>query len=61
MSVTFYWRDDGAWRLVDVAFDGAPLAKDYQNQVGRVIEEKGAAGLLRKLRKRLKQELRSVR
>lgn len=61
MDVTFYWQDDGTWRLVDVAFGGAPLSKDYQNRIGRVLEDKGAEGLLGKLRKRLKTELRSVR
>ncbi len=61
MEATFYWRDSGTWRLVDLAFDGAPLSKDYQNRIGRVIEEKGGEGLLRKLQKRLKRELRSVR
>jgi phospholipid transport system substrate-binding protein len=54
---TYTWQDDGqGYKLVDLAFDGASLIKDYQNQFGRIIEKEGVEGLLKKLTARLDKE-----
>jgi ABC-type transporter MlaC component len=51
--ITFFWqtRTDGA-RVVDVAFDGDSLVKDYQNQFGRILDKEGGTGLIRRLEER---------
>ena len=36
-------------RVVDVLFDGDSLVRDYQNQFARIVDKKGAAGLLEAL------------
>ena len=46
--------------VVDVAFDGAPLTKEYQNQLGRVIDKDGVAVLLRKVEKRRSEESKVI-
>lgn len=52
-DITLVWRPhEGALRLVDVAFDGASLLTDYQNQFGRIIAKKGVDGLLATLAER---------
>mgnify|MGYP001569520992 CR=1 FL=1 len=57
IDVLFHWKKSaGAWRIVDVAFDGASLVKDYQNQFGRIITKKGGDGLMDTLEKRLTKE-----
>jgi ABC-type transporter MlaC component len=55
VEVTFRWARNAAGdlRVYDVLFDGDSLTGDYQNQFGRLIEKKGAASLLAKLRERL--------
>lgn len=57
MEVTFHWAPAGkSWKLVDVAFDGASLLKDYENQFGRIIAKDGVSGLMGKIDKRYAQE-----
>jgi ABC-type transporter MlaC component len=42
------WRKvGGAVKLVDVNFEGDSLVKDYQNQIARIVDKNGAAGLLK--------------
>jgi phospholipid transport system substrate-binding protein len=51
-KLELYWAKKGAGgtlRLVDVAFDGDSLIKDYQNQFARLIDKEGVAGTLKKL------------
>ena len=36
-------------RIVDVSFEGDSLVKDYQNQIARVVDKQGGAGLLKVL------------
>jgi phospholipid transport system substrate-binding protein len=49
-KLEFFWEQkDGTLKLVDVAFDGDSLIKDYQNQFARIIDKEGVAGLLKKL------------
>jgi len=44
------WRKvGGVAKLVDVAFEGDSLVKDYQNQIARVVDKSGGAGLLKVL------------
>ena len=57
MDVTFIWKDGSDWKLIDVAFDGARLTKDYQNQFGRIIGKGGVEDLLKKIEKRYTKEL----
>lgn len=42
-------RVGGALKIVDVAFEGDSLVKDYQNQIARVVDKQGPAGLLKVL------------
>ena len=39
----------GTLKLVDVAFDGDSLVKDYQNQFARIVGKEGAAGVMKRL------------
>lgn len=39
-------------KIVDVAFDGDSLVKDYQNQFVRIIDKEGAKGLIAKVDKK---------
>ena len=49
-KLEFHWaKKDGALKIVDVAFDGDSLIKDYQNQFARIIDKEGVAGLLKKV------------
>lgn len=52
-KVDIHWKKgaDGL-RIVDVAFDGDSLVKDYQNQFVRIIDKEGVKGLIEKLDKR---------
>ena len=34
---------------MDVAFEGDSLVKDYQNQIARLVDKRGGAGLLQVL------------
>ena len=44
------WRRVGnAVKLVDVNFEGDSLVKDYQNQIARIVDKSGGAGLLKLL------------
>ncbi len=53
-TVTFHWRKaDGVWRIIDASFDGSSLIKDYSNQFGRIITKEGAAGLIKRIDKKL--------
>lgn len=55
-QVTFVWRQGPhGWRVVDVAFDGASVTKDYENQFGRILQKDGASALQKKLSERLAQ------
>lgn len=57
IDVLFHWqKSGGAWRIVDVSFDGASLVKDYQNQFGRIIAKKNGSGLMDAIEKRLVKE-----
>ena len=41
-KLEFYWaKKGGTLKLVDVAFDGDSLIKDYQNQFARIIDKEG--------------------
>lgn len=56
-TVTFHWKEmAGAWRIVDVWFDGSSLVKDYQNQFGRILGKEGVAGLQKRIDDRLAEE-----
>jgi phospholipid transport system substrate-binding protein len=49
-KLELYWmKKGGTLRLVDVAFDGDSLIKDYQNQFARLIDKEGVPGTLKKL------------
>ena len=49
-ELEFRWRQvGGAVRIVDVAFEGDSLTKDYQNQIARIVDKNGGAGLLKVL------------
>ena len=49
-KVELYWVPKGGQlKLVDVAFDGDSLIKDYQNQFARIIDKEGVAGLMKKV------------
>ncbi len=58
VDVVFHWKagKDGTLRLADASFDGSSLVKDYQNQFGRILAKKGAAGLIAMLEKKLAEE-----
>jgi ABC-type transporter MlaC component len=48
--VELHWKDGPqGLRVVDVLFDGDSLVKDYQNQFARIVDKKGADGLLQTL------------
>lgn len=52
--VEFQWaKVDGTLQIQDVLFEGDSLVKDYQNQVSRVVDKQGAAGLIKALDDRL--------
>ena len=56
LDVGLLWRDQaGTLRVVDVLVDGDSLVKDYQNQVARIVDRDGAAGLFAKLAERRAQ------
>lgn len=45
-DLEFRWRRvGGALRVVDVAFEGDSLLKDYQAQIARIVDKSGPAGL----------------
>ncbi len=54
VSLTWQQRPKG-WQVVDVAFDGASVTKDYENQFGRILKKDGAKALENKLKERLAQ------
>ena len=47
MDVEFVWSRGG--RIVDLVLDGDSLAKDYRNQVGRIIAKSGPEDLLKRV------------
>lgn len=50
MVVGIQWKSEaGKLRVIDVLLDGDSLVKDYQNQVARVVDKKGIAGLFEDL------------
>ncbi len=51
MQVAFVWKGG---KVVDLVLDGDSLAKDYRNQVGRIIAKSGVADLLRRLEEKQK-------
>jgi ABC-type transporter MlaC component len=56
-SVRYTWAKEGeSWRITDIAFDGASLVKDYQNQFKRIVDKEGAAGLLKRLNAKYEEE-----
>ncbi len=45
-EIAFHWRPvGGALKVVDVDFEGDSLLRDYQNQIARIVDRSGAAGL----------------
>lgn len=45
-EIAFRWRPvRGALRVVDVTFEGDSLLRDYQNQIARIVDKSGPAGL----------------
>lgn len=45
-ALEFRWkRIGGVLRVVDVAFEGDSLLRDYQNQIARIVDKSGPAGL----------------
>lgn len=45
-DLEFRWRRvGGVLRVVDVAFEGDSLLKDYQAQIARIVDKSGPAGL----------------
>ena len=53
-NVALTWqRRPSGWQVVDVAFDGASVTKDYENQFGRILKKDGAEALVAKLKERL--------
>lgn len=52
-KVDLIWKKaaDGL-RMVDVAFDGDSLVKDYKNQFTRIIDKEGAKGLIERIDKK---------
>jgi ABC-type transporter MlaC component len=49
-KIELYWgKKGGTLQLVDVAFDGDSLIKDYQNQFARIIDKEGVSGLMKKV------------
>jgi len=54
VALTWQRRPNG-WQVVDVAFDGASVTKDYENQFGRILKKDGAEALVAKLKERLAQ------
>lgn len=47
MDVEFVWNKAG--KIVDLVLDGDSLAKDYRNQVGRIIAKSGPEDLLKRV------------
>jgi phospholipid transport system substrate-binding protein len=45
-------RDDGAWRVFDIATDGVGLVENYRAQFNQVIAKEGVEGLLARMRKK---------
>lgn len=51
VHIDYVVRQSGAvWRVVDIVTEGSSLVSNYRNQFRRVIEQKGFAGLLEKMR-----------
>ena len=49
-KIELYWgKKGGTLKLVDVAFDGDSLIKDYQNQFARIVDKEGVSGLMKKV------------
>jgi ABC-type transporter MlaC component len=49
-KIELIWgKKDGTLKLVDVAFDGDSLIKDYQNQFARIIDKEGVSGAMKKV------------
>jgi ABC-type transporter MlaC component len=45
-EIAFRWRQvGGAMKVVDVDFEGDSLLRDYQNQISRIVDKSGVAGL----------------
>lgn len=60
-TVTLTWQKRArGWQVVDVAFDGASMTKDYENQFGRILKKDGAGALDAKLKERLAQVTHSA-
>ena len=55
-DVTFHWVKNnlGVPGIVDVSFDDEPLVMEYRNQFAKIIKKRGVAGLLEKMRAKLK-------
>lgn len=51
VHIDYVVRQAGSvWRVVDIVTEGSSLVANYRNQFRRVIEQKGFAGLLEKMR-----------
>lgn len=51
-ELAFVWK---AGKVVDLVLDGDSLAKDYRNQVGRIVTKSGPEDLLRRLAEKQKE------
>jgi ABC-type transporter MlaC component len=51
-ELAFVWKGG---KVVDLVLDGDSLAKDYRNQVGRIVAKSGAEDLLRRLAEKQKE------
>ncbi len=49
------WRGN-AWRITDITIDGVSTAASYQRQFGQVVRQRGFAGLMTALNRRLAQQ-----
>jgi phospholipid transport system substrate-binding protein len=53
-EVQFQWaKVGGSLKIVDVDFEGDSLVKDYQNQLAKIVDKGGVAGLFKALDDRL--------
>ena len=61
-KIELYWgKKGGSLQLVDVAFDGDSLIKDYQNQFARIVDKEGVSGLMKKVDEKRAELDRGVR
>ncbi len=49
-------RAGGSWKVVDIVTEGSSLVSNYRNQFNRVIEKKGFADLLKRMRAKVDED-----